>query len=136
MDDKDIDNVHAWRMLQKGKVSPEDAKRIFETHQAISTEESRKRYSVTTGRNLVLDMLIYREEIPRTKAFSIVAAVEGVSDDSTIRKPYLEWEKQDPDLTKLETERYYRERSNFITQAESDQKTARIQQAVKAFKEG
>jgi hypothetical protein len=135
MDDKDINNIHAWRMLQKGRASPEDQKLAFKIHSDLLTHEQRKRWSITTGRNLLLDILIHREKILKTKAYAIVADVENVHEDS-IRKPYLDWEKQTPKSRTTERDLYYKNRSSFINQAESDARTARIQNAVKAHMQG
>jgi len=135
MDDKDINNIHAWRMLQKGRASPEDQKLAFKIHSDLLTYEQRKRWSITTGRNLLLDMLIHRDKIPKTRAYAIVADAECVS-DSSIRKPYLEWEKQTPESRTKESDLYYKNHSNFSNQAESDARTARIQNAVKAHTKG
>lgn len=130
MDDRDINNVHAWRMLQRGKASPDDQKLAFEIHKAIASEEKGKQFSVTTSRNLLLDMLIYRENIPKSKAYKVVEAVEHVSDD-TARKDYNAWEQQAPEERKIETERYFRAQSNFEGQEKGDAKAARIQAAIK-----
>ncbi|XKH00788.1 hypothetical protein LG325_11935 [Marinobacter nauticus] len=130
MDDRDINNVHAWRMLQNGKATPADQKLAFEIHKAITHEEKRKTFSVSTDRNLTLELLIHREEIPRTKAYAIVAQLECVSID-VVRKDYKAWENQTPDERQMETERYNRAQSNFIDEKERKAKTARLISAIK-----
>jgi len=135
MDDKDINNVHAWRMFQKGRASPEDQKLAFKIHNYLLTDEPEKNCSITTGRNLLLELLIHRDKIPKTLAYAIVAGVESVHPDS-IRKPYLDEEKQNPKLRNEKREEYFNSRSNFINQAKSDARTVRIQKAVYAHMKG
>lgn len=130
MDDKDIDNIHAWLMLQKGKASPADQVRAFEIHKALLNEEKRKRYYVTTARNLLLDLMIHREGIDRGVAYEILSTVEGLSLDQ-IRKPYNEWEKMPSGERRVEAERYFNGRSNFIDIEEQKEKTRRITEAIR-----
>jgi hypothetical protein len=130
MDDKDINNIHAWRMWQKGKATAEDQLRTFEIHKAILSKESRKECSVTTGRNLLLDMLIHRDGVPKGKAYKIVGYVENVS-GGTVRKDYNAWEKQSPEDRQFDANRYYEAQSNFIDQGLLDTKLERLQAAIK-----
>lgn len=130
MNDEDIDNIHAWLMLQKGKASPADQIRAFEIHKALLKEEKRKLYYVTTERNLLLDLMIHRDGIKRSVAYDIVSTIEDVSLDQ-IRKPYNQWEKMTSEDRRAEAERYFKNRSNFIDLEEQKEKTRRIQDEVK-----
>jgi len=131
MDDKDIDNVHAWRMIQKGNAGAEDQKLAFKIHKALLSEEGRKKYSITTARNLLLDLLIEREKIPKTKAYKIVGIVENVSGVDTIRKDYNAWEKLDQSEQKAAAKRYYSNKSNFTDLEESKKKLDKLNEAIK-----
>jgi hypothetical protein len=122
MDDKDINNIHAWNMFQKESASSADQNIIKKiVKHLLHKEEDGKSFSVTTPRNLLLDLLIEREGFTKQQAYWKVSKIYNKGVDA-ISKPYVDWGKQSSEEKKEEADRYFKSQSNFYDLEERQKK--------------